>query len=124
MRSRRVLVVEDDALVSMAIEAELADAGHAVVGPFGCRAEALASLLADRPPDAAVLDLRLRDGTCLDLARALRRLGVPFLVYTGSVASAQSSPALEGAPRIEKPAQTGRLAATLDALFRARALAA
>jgi DNA-binding response OmpR family regulator len=124
MRSKRVLVVEDDALVSMAVEAEVADAGHAVVGPFGCCADALASLSSDGLPDAAVLDFRLRDGPCLDLARALRQRGVPFLVYTGSLPSAKPCGPLEGAPWIEKPAPTGRLAAALDALLRAHALAA
>lgn len=123
MRSKRVLVVEDDAVISMAIEAEIADAGHAVIGPFGCCADALGAL-ADGRPDAAVLDLRLRDGPCLDLARALRRRGVPFLVYTGSVSSAKPRGPFEGAPWIEKPAPTGQVAAALDALLRAHALAA
>jgi hypothetical protein len=86
MLAKRVLVVEDDALVSMAVEAEIAGCDHAVVGPFGSGADALASLGFVEPPDAAVIDLRLRDGSCLDLARALRRCCVPFLVYTGCLA--------------------------------------
>jgi ActR/RegA family two-component response regulator len=70
MLAKRVLVVEDDALVSMAVEAEIAGCDHAVVGPFGSGADALASLGFVEPPDAAVIDLRLRDGSCLDCARS------------------------------------------------------
>ena len=39
----------------------------------------------DGRADAAVLDLRLRDGSCVELARALGRAGVRCLIYTGSV---------------------------------------
>jgi DNA-binding response OmpR family regulator len=124
MLAKRVLVVEDDALVSMAVEAEIAGCDHAVVGPFGSGADALASLGFVEPPDAAVIDLRLRDGSCLDLARALRRYGVPFLVYTGCLAPVEMPADLRAAPWIEKPALTGRLAAAVNALLRAHVIAA
>ena len=124
MRAKRVLVVEDDALVSMAVEAEIAGCGHAVVGPFGSGADALACLDFVEPPDAAVLDLRLRDGSCLNLARTLRRQGVPLLVYTGSLVPAEVPADLQAAPWIEKPAPTGRLAAAVDALLHAHMMAA
>ena len=40
MLAKRVLVVEDDALVSMAVEAEIAGCDYAVVGSFGSGADA------------------------------------------------------------------------------------
>jgi len=124
MEAKRVLVVEDDALISMAVETEVADAGHAVVGPFGSGREALAALRSGALPDAAVLDLRLRDGPCFALARALDEAGVPFLIYTGSTSLDGPRQEFGAVPWIEKPAPTGRLAAALDTLLRAHALAA
>lgn len=124
MRAKRVLVVENDAVISMAIEAEIAAGGHAVAGSFGSGADALEWLALERPPDAAVIDLRLRDGPCVELARALCRRRVPFLVYSGAVPSADIDPDLAGAPFIEKPAPSGRLAAVLETLLHSHALAA
>jgi two-component system, response regulator PdtaR len=62
--SARVLVVEDEYLVAMAIEDALLDAGFAVVGIAASADEALKIARAERP-DLAVMDIRLvgrRDG--------------------------------------------------------------
>jgi len=123
MLAKRVLVVEDDALISMAVEAEIAGCDHAVVGPFGSGADALASLGFVEPPDAAVIDLRLRDGSCLDCARA-PPVRCSLLVYTGCLAPVELPADLRAAPWIEKPALTGWLAAAVNALLRAHVIAA
>ena len=69
----RILIVEDEALIAMALADGLEDAGHEVVGPAATIAEALA--LCDEappPPELAVLDINLRDGSSgVDVARAL-----------------------------------------------------
>lgn len=60
----RVLVVEDDHLVSMDIEHTLTEAGFVVVGIAASAAQALALAHAERP-DLALMDIRLlgqRDG--------------------------------------------------------------
>jgi len=62
--SGRVLVVEDDHLVAMALEQALLDAGLVVVGIAASADEAVATALGQRP-DLAVMDVRLlgaRDG--------------------------------------------------------------
>ncbi len=57
---RRILVVEDDALLAMSIEQALMDAGAGEVILCSSTEEALASLRDDRP-DAMVLDVHLAD---------------------------------------------------------------
>lgn len=81
--AKRVLVAEDEALVAMQIEYEVAGAGFAVAGPFATCVEASRWLKADTP-DVAVLDHELRDGPCTDLATELRRRSVPFVCLSAS----------------------------------------
>ncbi len=60
----KVLIVEDEHLVAMDIEAALRDAGFAVIGVAASADEAIALARADRP-DLVIMDIRLaglRDG--------------------------------------------------------------
>ena len=98
-----VMIVEDEALIAFSLEDAFGDEGYAITGSFSSCAKALASL-GSKLPDVAIVDATLSDGTCLDLARELRRLGVPFLVYSGRNAIDEQAPELEGILWIEKPA--------------------
>ena len=82
LTGRRILVVEDEALVAMLVEDALLDAGAIVIGPVATVAEAL-SLLQREKPDVAVLDLNLAGETSTPVADALVTMGVPFVVATG-----------------------------------------
>ena len=82
LTGRRILVVEDEALVAMLVEDALLDAGAAVIGPAATVAEALALLERDAP-HAAVLDLNLAGETSTPVADVLAARGVPFVVATG-----------------------------------------
>lgn len=82
LTARRILVVEDEALVAMLVEDALLDAGALVIGPAATVAEALA-LLEHETPDAAVLDLNLAGETSTPVADALALRGIPFVVATG-----------------------------------------
>ena len=82
LTGRRILVVEDEALVAMLVEDALLDAGAIVIGPVATVAEAL-SLLQRERPDVAVLDLNLAGETSTPVADALVTMGVPFVVATG-----------------------------------------
>jgi len=79
---RRVLVVEDEPLLAMEIESELADAGAAVVGPAGTL-EAAARLIEAEAFDAALLDANLAGRPVGTLAAALDARGVPFAFASG-----------------------------------------
>jgi DNA-binding response OmpR family regulator len=108
----RILLVEDNALISLILEDDLWDAGFEVVGPCSSSAESLKTL--DRKnPVAAILDITLSDGPCVDLARLLRKRRVPFLVFTGQSRSSFLIDAFEGAPWIEKPSSADLIVQTL-----------
>ncbi|HEY8566309.1 MAG TPA: histidine kinase [Beijerinckiaceae bacterium] len=83
----RCLVDEDQALIGLLLEDSLADKGIAVVGPFASCSQALRWLGANPGsgdgPDLALADDMLSDGPCLDLARELKRRGVPFAALSG-----------------------------------------
>lgn len=82
LTGRRVLVVEDEALVAMLVEDALLDAGAGVIGPAATVAEALACLERETP-DVAVLDLNLAGETSTPVADVLAARGIPFVVATG-----------------------------------------
>ena len=105
--ARRVLVAEDQAIVAMAIQDELTDAGFEVAGPFGTCAAAM-DWLHRNSPDYAILDLALQDGPCTDVALELRRRGVGFAVFSGS-AQHEAEPVFAEAPWYEKPSDLREL---------------
>jgi DNA-binding response OmpR family regulator len=95
------MVVEDDALIGMALEDDFTAAGYEVAGLRDLRRGAAA--LHVRKPDVAMLDTVLKDGPCLDLALELRRRSVP-LVYSGYDEAHQNAPELASVLWIGKPA--------------------
>jgi len=79
---KRVLVVEDEALVAFALEDILADLGYEVVGPALRLTEAL-ELAETETLDAAILDVNINSGRSYVVADELARRGVPYLFATG-----------------------------------------
>jgi PAS domain S-box-containing protein len=79
---RRVLLVEDEALVAMMIQECLLECGHSVVGPISRASEAL-SAAREGDFDAAILDINLGDGMAYPVADILAARGVPFVFLTG-----------------------------------------
>ena len=69
---RSVLVVEDDAIIGMVIEECLSDQGYEVCGVAGTATEALA-IAEKAKPDLAIVDVRLRKGNGIEVARTLER---------------------------------------------------
>jgi DNA-binding response OmpR family regulator len=78
----RILVVEDDFLISAELDTILAGAGAQVVGPCHTVAQAN-NLIEANHLSGAVLDFRLGQETSLPVARQLARHGVPFVFFTG-----------------------------------------
>jgi len=115
------MIVEDQVLIGMALEASLQDAGFDIVGPFLNNEQALQWLESD-VPDIAVLDIMLKDGTSLQVARELKNRGVPFAVYSGLPQRNDCPPELQDVPWLEKPARRETLAAILERLAKAGAV--
>ncbi|WP_244472512.1 histidine kinase [Methylobacterium sp. Leaf89] len=83
--SRRVvLVAEPQALPAMWLEDTLTDEGYAVEGPYSTCEEAVDGL-ARSEPAFALVSVDLQEGPCFPLACALRRRGIPFALFAGSI---------------------------------------
>ncbi len=100
---RRVLVVEE----------ELEGQGFSVAGPVKTGAAALA-WLADNTPDLVILDIWLRDGDCLDVARELRRKRVPFVFFTGDPGWPPLQAEFADVHCVGKPARLTQILAAVD----------
>jgi CheY-like chemotaxis protein len=98
---RKVLVVEDDALLAFYLEDLLHGLGCVVLGPVASVADALAVLDRQRP-DLALLDLELADGWSAPVAQALRAMDVPAAMIT-AFDGPTGEPVLAGMPRLAKP---------------------
>lgn len=84
MTGKRIMIVEDEALVAMMVEDLLGDLGYEVAGSFGAVGDALAWLGGDQGlPDGAVLDVNIGGEMVFPVAEALRARGVPFVFATG-----------------------------------------
>jgi len=115
MAQTRCMIVEDQALIGMSLEAFLEDAGFLVAGVFMSNDQAMRWLESDAP-DVAILDIMIKDGTSLEIARALRSRGVPFTVYSGLPRNANCPPELQNVPWLEKPVSRETLLGVLDEL--------
>ena len=103
----RVLVVEDDYLVSLLLEEMLADLGHRIVGPASEAANALE--LAQREEiDVAVLDVNLRGADTYPIAATLAARAIPFMFATGYGRHNLRAP-YGDAPLLKKPFQQSDL---------------
>ena len=80
----RVLVLEDETLVSMMVEDMLADLACEVIGPFARLDQAIEAVSQmDAAPDVALLDVNLGRQQSFPLAEILRDKGIPFVFTTG-----------------------------------------
>ncbi|MDP2333971.1 MAG: response regulator [Reyranella sp.] len=82
LADKRLLVVEDELLVSMLVRRMLDDIGATVVGPCGRLADGMAMAKVERF-DGAILDLNLAGEAADPLADLLLARGVPFVFITG-----------------------------------------
>jgi DNA-binding response OmpR family regulator len=88
----RILIVDDEPLIAMLVEAWIVDMGHEPVGPAASLSEAKALIEADF--DAAIVDLTLGAESGRPIAEALAARGVPFAYATG-----QAEAQLDDLPR-------------------------
>ena len=110
---RRVLVVEDEAIIGLALSELVEDEGCAVCGPFTRSDQAIAWLEAGETADVAIVDHILRDGPCTDLVRVLNARGIPFVIYSGNTRRSDMPVELQQATWLEKPGRYADLCETL-----------
>lgn len=78
----RILVVEDEAAISLLLEDMLLDFGCEVVGPAARLASAL-DYISREALDLAILDVNVAGEPIYPVAQALVDRGIPFLFSTG-----------------------------------------
>jgi DNA-binding response OmpR family regulator len=113
LQGLKVLVLEDETLVSMMVEDMLADLGCEVVGPFARLDSALAFARGDDlGVDVALLDVNLGGERSFPLAEVLSGRDVPF-VFTTGYDDAGMPEAWRSRPALRKPFTMAEMALAL-----------
>ncbi|PZQ56883.1 MAG: response regulator receiver protein [Phenylobacterium zucineum] len=106
-RRGRLLIVEDEALIAMAVAHDLSRLGWDIIGPAATVEEALALLAVERP-DAAVLDINLGGEMVYPLAEQLRSGSIPF-VFCSGYEHLEANAEFSQWPRVRKPVDINQL---------------
>ena len=115
---RRVLVVEDEFLISLTTVDFLESLGCEVVGP-AARLGAAFELAQSESLDAAVLDINIAGDMVWPVAEVLRRRGVPFIFLSAHPRLSEIPIPFAAVPRLEKPLEQNRLLRQLSAIWAA-----
>jgi CheY-like chemotaxis protein len=111
----RVLIVEDEVMISMMVEDMIQDLGCSVIGPAGDLERALA-LAEEEAIDVAVLDVNLNGLRSDPVADRLTERGIPFIFATG-YGVAGLADAHRGVPVLRKPYDEQELARALQVVL-------
>lgn len=112
LEGKKIMVVEDEALLALDLAMTMEDLGAAVVGPC-YRLGAALDLVQSMKVDGAILDVDLNGETVFPLARFLEEQGVPFVFHTGRADPASLLEAFARARICTKPSTPERIAACL-----------
>ena len=107
-----VLIVEDDPIIALDFEDTVLGFGVKTVRTAANVARAL-HMIADRPPDFALLDVSLIREKSFGVAERLEALKIPFAFVTGYGADTILPAAFAAKPRLPKPYSTDALRALL-----------
>jgi len=79
----RIMIVEDEYWTAMDLAVELQERGALVTGPFSSLSQAIEALRGTERPDAAILDVRLRNTDVFPVADLLMQDNIPFVFASG-----------------------------------------
>jgi DNA-binding NtrC family response regulator len=124
MNSAHVLVVDDENLIRVWLQAQLEEAGYQVT--LAEDAASAREAFADNPPDAALLDLKLPDGNGLELLEELMEVDpnavAVILTAHGDIETAVEAVKLGAYHFLEKPPKLEDLLITIEKGLEARTL--
>lgn len=109
LKGMRILVVEDEAMVALALEYTLETFGCEVVGPASSLGDAI-PLARDCAMEGAVLDVNLSGEKVFPVAEILAAREIPFVFVTGYGPSCLRE-VDRGRPVLQKPYQPASLVA-------------
>ncbi|MBM6593703.1 response regulator [Microvirga pudoricolor] len=101
LQGLRILVVEDEAAISLLLEDMLLDFGCEVIGPAARLAAALDAVTREKV-DLAILDVNVAGEPIYPVAEALDARKIPFVFSTG-YGSAGIKDAFRNRPVLQKP---------------------
>lgn len=111
LAGKRLLIIEDEAIIAMTAEDMLEQIGCTVAGVAATFAEAMAAV--ERGEfDVALLDINLNGVSSLGVAERLREKGMPFVFATG-YGSAGRGEEYEDVPLVAKPYRLEALEAAI-----------
>lgn len=113
----RILIVEDEIFVAMAIEDALVSAGAEVIGPVMSVASGMEIMDRETAIDGAILDVNLDDELVFPLAERLRDEGVPIIFHTALFDRTAINTAFPDSIICSKPALNEELVALAAAHF-------
>jgi len=108
----RVLIVEDEPIVSLDIESTLRSAGYQVIGTAGSVSRAL-KLLGNSQCDLVVLDMNLGGESAEPVAEELQQRGITYICLTG-YATYRLPAGSQDVPVLLKPFEPDKLLAMID----------
>ena len=117
LRGKKVLIVEDEALIAMLFEDILEDTACQIVGPAMNVRQAM-ELAGTAEIDAAVLDVNLNGESSFPVAALLRSRGVP-LIFSSGYGSQGLPPEWQDRPTLPKPFTSDEVVGALERLVTA-----
>jgi DNA-binding response OmpR family regulator len=111
----RVLIVEDEAMISMLIEDMLLEFGCEIVGP-AARLDHALTLALQAEIDVGLLDINVDGSVIFPVADVLRYRGIPFIFSTGYDAGTLPK-RFQGSPTLCKPYAYKSLTETLSTVL-------
>lgn len=112
-----VMIVEDEPLIGMMMEALVSDIGGETLGPYATVASALAAAETLDQIDVALLDCNLGKEASWPVADVLAARGVPFAFSSGQ-AKKEIAERFAGRPVFAKPVDEQKLRRFLRRFFR------
>jgi CheY-like chemotaxis protein len=116
LSGRKVLVLEDEALIALELQSALEEAGASV--ELAMTADNALSLIEQHAFDAAVLDVNLgQNTTCATVAARPRSSKAPFVLHSGDLRRHGELVETLAAPVVPKPAPASEITRRLAALL-------
>ena len=113
---KRILIVEDEPLVALQLQADLEHAGLLVIGPVGNLAQGMAAATSE-DFDAALVDVSLGQEISAPIADQLLLRRIPFAFATGYADVGLLPAHLRRIARLSKPYAAHEVREVLDGLF-------
>jgi DNA-binding NtrC family response regulator len=115
LTGRRILVVEDEALIALDLQELLDQCGAKVIGPAVSVSQALEAIN-ENHIDCALLDVKLGDETAEVVAAALEQRAIPT-VFVTACGDGNLPPGFKTHPVVEKPYAEDQLLNLISRIF-------